>query len=77
MFVCLFSDALVKSSEIWLALALLHRIRGLKKIFTGRKTEMEEDDLGAVLPGTEVTGKPKRILKLQVWRKANKAMSKE
>lgn len=38
---------------------------------------MEEDDPGAVLPGTEVIGKRKRILKLQVWRKANKAMSKE
>ena len=27
------------------------------------KTEMEEDDRGVVLPGTEVIGKPKRILK--------------
>lgn len=44
------------------------------------KTEMEEDDCGVVLPGTEVIGKPKRILKfigLEKSQKNNSSLKKK
>lgn len=44
------------------------------------KTEMEEDDRGVVLPGTEVIGKPKRILKfigLEKSQKNNSSLKKK
>lgn len=44
---------MAKNPEIWLGFALLHKRKGLKKIFIGTKTNMEEDDPSAVCKSME------------------------